>query len=155
MAAPAERSPERVVLVVDDEEMVRHMTARILHDAGFRVLEAQDGAEAVTLLATLGPNVVGLVVSDIAMPGMTGTELAEIMAKQWPAIPILLISGQGVPHTDYRGGFLAKPFQPESLVAAVRALLPSEGVAADDQESAPVADRVRGHWWDHPRLPVA
>jgi DNA-binding response OmpR family regulator len=153
MAAPTERCPERVVLVVDDEEMVRHMTARILHDAGFRILEAQDGAEAVTFLATLGSKVVGLVVSDIAMPGMTGEELAQILAEQWPAMPILLISGQGGPHANYRGTFLPKPFQPEALIAAVKALLPSMGVATGGQASAPVPAGVRAHWWD-PRLPV-
>jgi CheY-like chemotaxis protein len=154
MTGPTERSPERVVLVADDEEIVRRMTARILHDAGFRVLEARDGAEAVTLLATLGSNVL-LVVSDIRMPGMTGEELAEKMAVQWPAIPILLISGQGVPSADFRGVFLPKPFLPDTLVAAVRALLSSMGIAAGDQESAPGASPARAHWWDHPRLPVA
>ena len=139
MAAPAERSPRGVVLVVDDEEQVRRMTARILYDAGFHVLEAHDGEEAMTLLATLGPNVVWLVVSDIEMPRMTGEELAKIMAARWPTVPVLLISGQGSPHADYQGSFLPKPFTPTELVVAVRALLPSV--------------RVRTHWWE-PRLPV-
>lgn len=143
---------ERVVLVVDDEEIVRRMTARILHDAGFRVLEAHEGAEAVTLLATLGSNVL-LVVSDIAMPGMTGEELAEKIGEQWPAIPVLLISGESVPSADYRGGFLPKPFLPDALVAAARALLPSMWVAADGRESTAVSGPLAGPWWN-PRLPV-
>ena len=130
------------------------MTARILHDAGFRVLEARDGEEAVTLIATLGSNVVRLVVSDIAMPVMTGEELAKIMAERWPTVPILLISGQGGPHDDYRGSYLSNPFPPETLVAAVKALLPSMGVAAAGQESAPVPAPVRTHWWV-PRIPVS
>ena len=65
-----------VVLVVDDEEAVRHMMARALTDAGFRVLEARDGEEARGLLDTAGPQI-GLVVSDMEMPGMTGLELAR------------------------------------------------------------------------------
>jgi CheY-like chemotaxis protein len=154
MAGPAERSTERVVLVVDDEEIVRRMTARILHDAGFRVLEAHDGEEAMTLLATLGPTGVRLVVSDIAMPGITGSELAKIMTERWPDIPILLISGQCAPHAEYRGRFLPKPFLPETLIAEVRALLPSMGVEVAGQESGPVPGRARVDWWQ-PRLPVA
>ena len=153
MAAPAGRSPRGVVLVVDDEEPVRRMTARILHDVGFHVLEAHDGEEAVTLLATLGSDVVWLVVSDVAMPRMTGDELARIMAERWPAVPVLLISGQGTPQADYQGTFLPKPFTPRELIAAVRALLPSVEVAAGGQEGAPAAVRVRTHWWE-PRLPV-
>jgi DNA-binding response OmpR family regulator len=154
MAAPAERAPEGVVLVVDDEEMVRQMAARILHDAGFRVLEAHDGEEAVTLLSTLGPTGVWLVVSDMAMPGITGTELAEIMTERWPEVPILLISGRCAPHAEYRGRFLSKPFLPETLIAEVKALLPSRAVAVGGQESAPVPVQVSAHWW-HPRLPIA
>lgn len=86
MGAAARPLPERVVLVVDDEEVLCHLTARILADAGFRVLEAHSGTEAVALLSTLNGSV-QLVVSDIAMPGMTGTELAALMAGQNPQTP--------------------------------------------------------------------
>jgi hypothetical protein len=55
MGTPAQRLPERVVLVVDDEDVVRRITTRALMEAGFRVLEAHDGEEAATLLATVGP----------------------------------------------------------------------------------------------------
>jgi len=75
--------PERVVLVVDDEETVCRFTARVLEDAGFRVMEVHSGAEALALLATLDGRV-QLVVSDIAMPKMTGTELAAQMAASGP-----------------------------------------------------------------------
>jgi CheY-like chemotaxis protein len=154
MTAPTERSPERVVLVVDDEKMLRQMTARILQDAGFRVLEADDGEEAVALLAALGPDIVCLVVSDIAMPCMTGTELAKTMSERWPSIPVLLISGQSMPSADYRGGFLQKPFLPDALVAAARALLGAPGGLDGGHENVPVRARFGFPWWD-PRLPVA
>jgi CheY-like chemotaxis protein len=123
MDAATRPLPERVVLVVDDEDVERHLTARILANAGFLVLEARSGAEAVTLLSTLNGSL-QLVVSDIAMPELTGVDLAELMAAQCPAVPVLLISGQGGPPADYAGPFLPKPCMPEALVEAVTGLLP-------------------------------
>jgi CheY-like chemotaxis protein len=117
------RPHEGVVLVVDDEPVVCHLTARILTDAGFHVLEAHSGSEAVALLSTLDGSV-QLVVSDIAMPGMTGVQLAAAMADRWPATPVLLISGLGGPATGYTGRFLAKPLAPEALLDTVGELVP-------------------------------
>jgi CheY-like chemotaxis protein len=122
MGTPAQRLPERVVLVVDDEDLVRRMTTRALTDAGFRVLEAHDGEEAATLLATLGTNVIGLIVSDIRMPRMNGLELSILVSQRWPTVPLILISGQGGPPAGYSGPYCAKPFTPETLIATVTAL---------------------------------
>jgi CheY-like chemotaxis protein len=94
MDSTAHSLPERVVLVVDDELMACRITARVLVDAGFRVVEVHSAFEAVALLSTLDGKV-ELVVSDIAMPGMTGLELGILMAERCPAVPLLLISGQG------------------------------------------------------------
>lgn len=121
MGTPAQRPPDRVVLVVDDEDLVRQMTARTLTVAGFRVLEARDGEEAVALVDTLG-TAVGLIVSDIRMPRMDGLQLAARVSHQWPTVPILLMSGQGGPPMGYAGPYFAKPFRPETLIAAVAAL---------------------------------
>jgi CheY-like chemotaxis protein len=119
MGAPAHRLAERVVLVVDDEAAVRRYIARVLGDAGFRVLEAADGSAAAALLASLGTTLIGLVVSDISMPGMSGVELAAVIGEHWPTVPIVLTSGQGGPPTGYGGPFLAKPFGPDALVTVV------------------------------------
>jgi two-component system cell cycle sensor histidine kinase/response regulator CckA len=78
MGSPAQRLPERVVLVVDDEDLVRRMTTRALTDAGYRVLEAHDGEEGPSLLATLGTNV-GLIVSNIRMPRLDGLQLGAVV----------------------------------------------------------------------------
>ena len=107
---------------MDDEDLVRQMTVRTLTDARFRVLEARDGEEAATLLETLATNAVGLIVSDIQMPRMDGLQLEAIISQRWPTVPILLMSGQGGPPTGYGGAYFAKPFRPETLVAAVTAL---------------------------------
>ena len=130
MAAPAVPSPEGIVLVVDDQEPVRQVTARILRSAGFRVLEARDGAEGLDLLAGLGPTVVWLVVSDVVMPRMTGGDLAEIIARSWPTVRVLLLSAKPAPPAGFNGSFLQKPFTPETLVATARALLPGPTVPA-------------------------
>jgi CheY-like chemotaxis protein len=125
MGTPARRLMERVALVVDDEEVVCRITARMLTDAGLRVLEAHDGEEAIALLEHLGARVIGLVVSDVAMPKMNGVELATVIDHRWPAIPVLLVSGQGGPSSNYSGAFLGKPFTPEALIASVEELLGS------------------------------
>jgi CheY-like chemotaxis protein len=122
-SAAARPMPERVVLVVDDEEMVCHLAARILTEAGFRVVAAHDGSEALALLAAFEGQV-QLVVSDIAMPGMTGVQLAQTVTTRWPALPLLLMSGQS-PGPDYGGRFLPKPFTTDSLFETVAALVPA------------------------------
>ena len=63
--------------------------------------------------------------SDIAMPGMNGVALATAIGERWPTIPVLLVSGQGGPSSDYPGAFLAKPFTPEALVTSVEEVLGS------------------------------
>jgi DNA-binding NtrC family response regulator len=112
-----------VALVVEDEEAVRHLTARILEDAGFRTLEAESAEEAVALLGAL-KGAITLVVSDVSMPGIGGLGLAAGMADGWPSTPMLLISGHGGPGFDYAGAFLAKPFTAEALLDAVAGLVP-------------------------------
>ena len=124
MGTPADRLSERVVLVVDDEEPVRRYLARSLAEGGYRVVEAHDGQEALALLMRLGATVIGLVVSDITMPRVSGLELAAVVEARWPTVPVLLVSGQGAPPEDYLGPFLLKPFTPPDLVAAVEDLLP-------------------------------
>lgn len=122
MRASGRPPAERVVLVVDDEEALCHLTSRFLAEAGFRVVEAHTASEALALLSTLNGSV-QLVVSDIAMPGMTGLELAATVATLWPELPVLLVSGQGGPPQSYEGRFLPKPFTAEALLEAVGALV--------------------------------
>jgi len=111
-----------VALVVEDEEAVRHLTARILEDAGFRTLEAESAEDALAVLGELS-GTIGLVVSDVTMPGIGGLGLAAIMAEGWPTTPLLLISGHGGPIAGYSGPFLAKPFTVEALLDALAAIV--------------------------------
>ncbi len=123
MGTATQRIPERIVLVVDDEIVLCHLTARVLTDAGFRALQVHSGSEALALLASLSGGV-DLIVSDIAMPEMTGVKLAAIVAGRWPTVPVLLISGQGGPVPGYPGELLTKPFTHEALLEAVDRLVP-------------------------------
>ncbi|MGN6392088.1 MAG: response regulator [Gemmatimonadales bacterium] len=123
MAAAARSRPERTVLVVDDEELVCRLTARVLVEAGFRVHEAHSALDALARLTALN-GAVQLVVSDIGMPKMSGEQLASAIAERWPAVPVLLVSGQGGPQSDYRGTFLPKPFTPDALLTVVRQIIP-------------------------------
>jgi two-component system cell cycle sensor histidine kinase/response regulator CckA len=122
MATPTERSAERVILVVDDESIVRTIMERALVQSGFRVLVATNGKEALATLES-GPARIWLVVSDLVMPVMDGVGLTAAMTERWPAIPVLLVSGS--PPLKWEGPFLRKPFTPEQLVTAVEHLLPS------------------------------
>ncbi len=104
-AGPAEAA-QRVVLVVEDEVVLRMAVSAHLRDAGFVVIEAVDAEEAVELLRA--NHKIQLVFSDITMPGtMDGDLLAEWISERYPAIRILLTSG-----ISQRGRqpFIAKPY---------------------------------------------
>jgi PAS domain S-box-containing protein len=112
------------VLVVEDETVLRSLASRILEAAGYRVLQAPNGAAALTFLES-HPGEVDLVLSDVVMPRLTGHELAATIRQRWPGLPVLLMSGHvGVMRNpDAVGeGFpvIGKPFTPHRLKAAVR-----------------------------------
>jgi PAS domain S-box-containing protein len=124
-AAPA-RGTERI-LVVEDESAVRLLAARVLTEAGYTVLVASSGREALDLVNSGGE--VDAVVTDVVMPDMGGAELAEHLRETAPALPILFMSGYTGTDVLRRGfneegvPFLQKPFSPDSLMAGVRRLL--------------------------------
>ena len=101
------------ILVVDDEESIRRMVSLVLRKHGHAVLVAADGRQA---LETLAHDQIDLLVSDVAMPVMTGPELVTAVRRLCPGVSILLMSGSERP-AGYP--FLAKPFQVDSLVLAV------------------------------------
>jgi CheY-like chemotaxis protein len=132
-----------VVLLVEDEDVVRRVTTRMLEGNGFRVIEARTGSEALDLLGTLK---VQLVVSDIALYGMSGFDLADLMAAHWADVPLLLMSGHAKPLGQYGDRFLAKPFTAEALLDAVEALVKHESDAPGSPQtvsSATAAARPR------------
>ena len=116
------------VLVVEDEPLVREITTRSLRAAGYRVLSAANGVEAVEAAAR-EPGPIHLIVTDVVMPGRNGREIAEEVCRGHPEARVLYVSGYTPDAIVDSGGlgrdaeFLAKPFTPSSLLTRVRAVL--------------------------------
>ena len=130
-APPAERSARlepALVLVVEDEPSVRSLVRRSLEAVGLEVMEAENGRQALELVATMLDQP-SLVLSDVIMPGLNGRELSEALALTQPDIPVLFMSGYTGDDVLARSllpasaPFIQKPFAPEELVARVRMLL--------------------------------
>jgi CheY-like chemotaxis protein len=125
--APVGRA-EEVILVAEDEPMVRNILARALRGSGYAVIEASNGREALELLEKIQGQV-NLIVADVVMPDMGGRELASHVTQRWRRIPVLFTSGYTGLDVVRRGlldegsEFLQKPLEPENLARRVRALL--------------------------------
>ena len=120
-----------MVLVVDDEPLLHIITSRVLDRAGFDVLNAQDGLEAIELLSHAG-QAPSLVVTDIRMPRMGGLELGQWVGTRYPGVPLLYVSGflyEAPPLVSENGprAFLGKPFTPDAFLAQVRELCARNG----------------------------
>jgi signal transduction histidine kinase/CheY-like chemotaxis protein len=119
-----------IILLVDDEELVRIGTGEMLSDLGYEVVGATSGAEALRHLRTGDPP--DLMITDYLMPGMNGVELAEQAKRLRPALKILLITGYSTIAEGPGSALprLAKPFRQADLAERVAKLLESE--AADN-----------------------
>jgi len=123
-AAPRPR--KRTILVVDDEAAVRSLTARILEERGYSVIEAVNGADALALLESRAEPI-DLVISDVVMPRFDGLELARCIEIMVHPPPILLMSGWALSGLELERPFLVKPFDAHELLAAVDRLLGARG----------------------------
>lgn len=116
------------ILVIDDDDPVRVMLARLLRTQGYAVLQAAHAEGARTILESSCPD---LVISDIVMPGKSGIELRRDIGDRWPDLPVILISGYSAegpaefaartPNT----AFVQKPFAPDQFLALVEQTLAS------------------------------
>jgi two-component system, cell cycle sensor histidine kinase and response regulator CckA len=110
------------ILVVDDEAIARRFVERALAVEGYRVMQANDGEQALDLLRTTRRRV-ALVITDLVMPGMGGHAFALEVARLPSPPPVLYISAYEGPQGEMAKRFLQKPFTVEDLIAAVRALV--------------------------------
>ncbi|CAA9347627.1 MAG: sensory box histidine kinase/response regulator [uncultured Gemmatimonadetes bacterium] len=136
--AASERRPSAAepgtVLLVDDDPAVRTLVRTVLSGAGYQVLEVEDGAQALQVAAERG-GALDLLLTDVVMPRMGGRELADEVARRWPGLPTLFMSGytddaladHGV--LDPAVMLLEKPFSREALLDSVREAL-ARGSAA-------------------------
>jgi CheY-like chemotaxis protein len=112
------------ILLVDDDPAVRDVTAAMLEDLGYGVIEASDGAAALDLLSK-GIRV-DLMLADFSMPGMTGSELAAAAAELRPGLPVLLVTGYADERTlaaVSSDRLVLKPFRTEDLARKMRVAL--------------------------------
>ena len=131
--APPEMAPSRI-LVVDDEEMVRNVLARLLRSKGHQVVAAGSGPSALELLQT---NEFDLIFTDQGMPEMSGREFAAAVHQVLPKIPIVLVTGDtDVGETDRHIDYvITKPFRGNQLESTIRLLLRDAAPNRDDSSS--------------------
>jgi CheY-like chemotaxis protein len=116
-ATEAAVASQPTLIVVDDDPEVRTIISEFLEDSGYRVLQADGGARALTLLESHPETQV--VVTDIRMPDMSGVELADRATRRWGGIKVILISGYSATHRPGHR-FLRKPFRMQELAAAIQ-----------------------------------
>jgi PAS domain S-box-containing protein len=119
------------ILLVEDEEAVRHLLARGLRNYGFTVMTASDGAEALRLVRDRTPHI-DLLATDVVMPNMSGRDLADRLRQERAGLKVLFMSGYTddtlLRHGVYeaREAFLQKPFALQAFASKVREILDQE-----------------------------
>jgi len=116
------------ILVVEDEDALRDLTAELLRSAGYKVLEAENGQAAVKI-ATQHKGIIHMLLTDVIMPGMSGSELVTRLKELRPEFKVLYMSGYtgnlianyGV--LEAHSALLQKPFTKQTLLNRVRAML--------------------------------
>ena len=105
-----ERTNRQIVLIVDDEPVIRLIAAQGLEDAGFEVVEADSADNALAILRSRAD--VGVLFTDVNMPGsLDGMALARLVHQEWPAIEIVVTSGRNLTGTvPDDGKFMEKPY---------------------------------------------
>jgi DNA-binding NtrC family response regulator len=125
------KAAQSTILLVEDDEQVRTFIRSLLTSNGYEVLEARTGAEGLKLAASHGSEI-GLLISDMLLPEVSGYDLAEQLRKQYPNLKMLLMTGYVEGDIVQRSvgelgaEFLDKPFQPTALLSKVREALGGE-----------------------------
>lgn len=116
------------ILVIDDESRMRKLVRDFLVRAGFSVVEAADGEEAIDLFFSEEHKDISLVISDVMMPKMNGWEVCKEI-RRYSKVPIILLTAKSDEQDELQGfqlgvdEYIAKPFSPKILVARVEAIL--------------------------------
>lgn len=125
---PAQATARETILLVEDDDRVRNLIVAILHPLGYRLIPAPNAADALHSWRS-AQEPIHLLLTDIRMPGMKGTELAQLLRKEQPTLKVLFMSGQtgaempGDWKTLQGACLLAKPFSPTALAQKVREVL--------------------------------
>jgi CheY-like chemotaxis protein len=139
--------PAVVVLIVEDEILVRMSVADILQDSGYHVVEARDGVEALALLEVRDD--VAVLFTDVTMPNLNGITLAKIVSERWPDLGIVITSG-GLPNgvtleLPARARFVRKPCEPNEFLREIAAVAPTTSGTPIALQSIPTMQPGRVH----------
>ena len=127
-----------IVLVAEDETLVRLLANDMLTDADYRVVEARDGQEALAILGA--KNTVRALLTDVNMPNVDGLALAKIVRQRWPHIGVVVTSGRPKPSGLPAGArFIGKPYKYEDVLHEL------EAVIADTADMQVSATEMRSH----------
>jgi two-component system, cell cycle sensor histidine kinase and response regulator CckA len=130
---PPLRPGAETVLLVEDDDGVRKLAQRVLEKHGYNVLEARNGGEAF-LLCREYAETIHILVTDVVMPRMSGSQLAQELAPLRPNMKVLYLSGYTEDAIVHHGvldpdtPFLQKPFRPDDLARKVRETLDRSGL---------------------------
>jgi CheY-like chemotaxis protein len=118
----SEGDPPIVILLAEDETLIRLVANDMLTDAEYRVVEARDGQEALAILAK--QNAVRAVLTDVNMPHVDGLALAKIVRERWPHIGVVIASGKPMPSgLPFGTRFISKPYRPEDVLQELKAAI--------------------------------
>lgn len=126
--ARAPHPPAGTILFAEDEPLLRELGETILRQAGYKVITAGQPEQLLSLLDQYGGGI-DLLLTDVAMPGLSGQELARLARIRWPGIRVLYTSGYSNEEIDgliNDAAFLQKPFTPTELMAKIRDLIGTE-----------------------------
>lgn len=139
--------PDKVALIVDDEQTIRAYLKDVLRHAGFHTVEAANGFEALEVLRTIG-RAVDLLLSDVLMPHMDGVALAYAVRAEFPGTALVLFSGymNARQLRDLDIEFLQKPFAPATLLAAITRAVGAITPAAPKKKPASETKPSRSQW---------
>lgn len=141
LLAPAPSRGSETILIAEDEPSVRALATRVLERAGYKVISAVDGVEAVDKFASSADQI-GLVLTDVLMPRMGGREAYERIATIRPGVPVLFASGYSA--NALQPGYMVpegmqmiqKPYSPDDLLSKIRELLNQRMLTRGDGPSS-------------------
>ena len=121
----------KTILAVDDSESIRETVSFTLRQAGYQVLLAEDGQEALSVAGGAGP--IGMVITDLNMPNLDGIGLIKALREKpaFAGVPIIMLTTESNPEAKQQGkaagatGWIVKPFKPDQLSTLVQKLCPA------------------------------
>ena len=144
MPAPMTETPTRpLILLVDDDPVVRLTLARALTDRGYEVRTAADGQAAITILSGL-KTLPALAITDLEMAGVNGEDLARALVRRYPQLPVIFMTAYlAIYRTAYLPGpILEKPFHADQLCELISSVLTTaSGLRAQDGSALAADER--------------